>query len=140
MVKFYENWVRQYPIVSLEDGLAENDWDGWKILTDELGNKIQLVGDDNFVTNTALLARGIDSGVANSILIKLNQIGTITETLEAIEMARRNGSQAQHGALGNMDSRCDRGAGADPRITLSGGHSLLLALESHPALSTPAAA
>jgi enolase len=90
MVRFYSEWVRQYPIVSLEDGLAENDWDGWKILTDELGGKIQLVGDDNFVTNTALLARGIDSGVANSILIKLNQIGTVTETLEAIEMARRN--------------------------------------------------
>jgi enolase len=94
MVKFYANWARQYPIVSLEDGLAENDWDGWKMLTDELGSTIQLVGDDIFVTNTALLARGIDSGVANSILIKLNQIGTITETLEAIEMARRNGYTA----------------------------------------------
>jgi enolase len=91
LVKFLADWVRQYPIVSIEDGLAENDWDGWKILTDELGDKIQLVGDDIFVTNTALLARGIDSGVANSVLIKLNQIGTVTETLEAIEMARRNG-------------------------------------------------
>ncbi len=94
MVKFYANWARQYPIVSLEDGLAEDDWDGWKLLTDELGSKIQLVGDDLFVTNTARLARGIDSGVANSILIKVNQIGTITETLEAIEMARRNGYTA----------------------------------------------
>ena len=94
MVKFLADWVRQYPIVSIEDGLAENDWEGWKILTDELGDKIQLVGDDIFVTNTALLARGIDSGVANSILIKLNQIGTVTETLEAIEMARRNGYTA----------------------------------------------
>jgi enolase len=94
MVKFLADWVRQYPIVSIEDGLAENDWDGWKILTDEIGDKIQLVGDDIFVTNTALLARGIDSGVANSILIKLNQIGTVTETLEAIEMARRNGYTA----------------------------------------------
>jgi enolase len=94
MVKFYANWVRQYPIVSLEDGLAENDWDGWKLLTDELGDKIQLVGDDLFVTNTARLAQGIDSGVANSILIKVNQIGTITETLAAIEMARRNGYTA----------------------------------------------
>jgi len=91
MVKFWAAWARQYPIVSLEDGLAEDDWAGWKLLTDELGKKIQLVGDDIFVTNTALLARGIDSGVANSILIKLNQIGTITETLEAIDMARRNG-------------------------------------------------
>jgi enolase len=94
LVKFLADWVRQYPIVSIEDGLAENDWDGWKILTDELGDKIQLVGDDIFVTNTALLARGIDSGVANSVLIKLNQIGTVTETLEAIEMARRNGYTA----------------------------------------------
>src|SRR6202158_4738501 len=94
MVRFYANWARQYPIVSLEDGLAEDDWDGWKLLTDELGSKIQLVGDDLFVTNTARLARGIDSGVANSILIKVNQIGTITETLEAIEMARRSGYTA----------------------------------------------
>jgi enolase len=94
MVKFYADWVRQYPIVSIEDGLAEDDWEGWKMLTDELGDRIQLVGDDIFVTNSALLARGIDTGVANSILIKLNQIGTITETLEAIEMARRNGYTA----------------------------------------------
>jgi enolase len=94
MVKFYADWVRQYPIVSIEDGLAEDDWEGWKMLTDELGDRIQLVGDDIFVTNSALLARGIDTGVANSILIKLNQIGTVTETLEAIEMARRNGYTA----------------------------------------------
>ncbi len=94
MVRFWAEWARQFPIVSLEDGLAENDWDGWKMLTDELGDRIQLVGDDLFVTNTARLARGIDSGVANSILIKVNQIGTITETLEAIEMARRNGYTA----------------------------------------------
>jgi enolase len=94
MVRFWADWVQKYPIVSLEDGLAEDDWDGWKLLTDELGGKIQLVGDDIFVTNTARLARGIDSGVANSILIKVNQIGTITETLEAIEMARRNGYTA----------------------------------------------
>jgi enolase len=94
MVKFYADWARQYPIVSIEDGLAEDDWDGWKLMTDEMGKKIQLVGDDLFVTNTARLARGIDSGVANSILIKVNQIGTITETLEAIEMARRNGYTA----------------------------------------------
>jgi enolase len=94
MVKFWADWARQYPIVSIEDGLAEDDWDGWKLLTDEIGDKIQLVGDDLFVTNTARLARGIDSGVANSILIKVNQIGSITETLEAIEMARRNGYTA----------------------------------------------
>jgi enolase len=94
MVRFWAEWAQKYPIVSLEDGLAEDDWEGWKLLTDELGGKIQLVGDDLFVTNTARLARGIDSGVANSILIKVNQIGTITETLEAIEMARRNGYTA----------------------------------------------
>jgi enolase len=91
MVHFYENWVRQYPIVSLEDGLAEDDWEGWKILTDQLGSKIQLVGDDLFVTNTSRLQRGIEEGVGNSILIKLNQIGTVTETCEAIELARRYG-------------------------------------------------
>jgi enolase len=94
MVKFWEEWVRQYPIVSIEDGLAEDDWQGWKLMTDRLGDKIQLVGDDLFVTNTARLARGIDSGVANSILIKVNQNGSVTETLEAIEVARRNGYTA----------------------------------------------
>ena len=91
MVDFYQNWIRQYPIVSLEDGLAENDWEGWRILTDKLGGKIQLVGDDIFVTNVKLLQRGIEEGVGNSILIKLNQIGTVTETLEAIELGRRYG-------------------------------------------------
>ncbi len=91
MVAFYENWVRQYPIVSLEDGLAENDWAGWKVLTRELGNKIQLVGDDIFVTNTELFQKGIEEGVGNSILIKLNQIGTVSETLECIELGRRYG-------------------------------------------------
>ena len=94
MVRFYESWARQYPIISLEDGLAENDWDGWKLLTKELGGKIQLVGDDIFVTNTEILARGIEQGVANSILIKHNQIGTVTETLDAIEMAKRAGYTA----------------------------------------------
>jgi enolase 1/2/3 len=91
MVNFYDNWVRQYPIVSLEDGLAEDDWEGWRILTDKLGGKIQLVGDDLFVTNTQRLQRGIEEGVGNSILIKLNQIGTVTETFEAIELGRRYG-------------------------------------------------
>jgi enolase len=91
MVAFYADWVRQYPIVSLEDGLAENDWEGWKVLTRELGQKIQLVGDDLFVTNTELLQKGIEEGVANSILIKLNQIGTVSETFEAIELGRRYG-------------------------------------------------
>jgi enolase len=91
MVAFYDNWARQYPIVSLEDGLAEDDWAGWKILTDKLGGRIQIVGDDIFVTNIKRLQRGIEEGVANSILIKLNQIGTITETLEAIDLGRRYG-------------------------------------------------
>ena len=91
MVEIYKKLVSQYPIISIEDGLDENDWDGWKILTDELGGKIQLVGDDLFVTNTEKLARGIEEGIANSILIKVNQIGTLTETLDAIEMAKRAG-------------------------------------------------
>jgi enolase len=91
MAQYWAEWVRQYPIVSLEDGMAENDWDGWKILTGMLGAEIQLIGDDNFVTNTRLLKRGISEGVANSILIKLNQIGTVTETLEAISMASAAG-------------------------------------------------
>jgi enolase len=91
MVSYWDNWVRQYPIVSIEDGLAEDDWEGWRLMTDKLGGKIQLVGDDLFVTNTKRLQRGIEEGVANSILIKVNQIGTITETLEAIELGRRYG-------------------------------------------------
>jgi enolase len=90
MVRFWADWVRQYPIVSIEDGLAEDDWDGWRMMTDELGDQIQLVGDDLFVTNTERLSRGIDEGVANSILIKVNQIGSVSETLDAIDMARRN--------------------------------------------------
>ena len=91
MVRFFADWVRQYPIVSLEDGLAENDWEGWQLLTRELGDRVQLVGDDIFVTNTERLQRGIDEGVGNSILIKVNQIGTVSETLDAIALARRYG-------------------------------------------------
>ena len=91
MVEYYENWIKQYPIVSLEDGLAEDDWEGWKLLTEKLGGKIQLVGDDIFVTNSERLIRGIENDVANSILIKLNQIGTLTETLDTIEMAKTAG-------------------------------------------------
>jgi enolase len=89
MAEFWANWTRQYPIVSIEDGLAENDWDGWKILTKSVGQKIQLVGDDVFVTNPKIFARGIAEGIANAILIKLNQIGTVSETIEAVEMARK---------------------------------------------------
>jgi len=91
MVDFYENLVNKYPIISIEDGMAENDWDGWKKLTDRLGKRVQIVGDDLFVTNPKILKEGIQKGIANSILIKLNQIGTLTETLEAIEMAKRAG-------------------------------------------------
>jgi enolase len=94
MAAFWEDWARKYPIVSIEDGLAEDDWEGWRILTDKLGQKIQLVGDDLFVTNTRRLQRGIEEGVGNSILIKVNQIGTVTETLEAIELGRRYGYTA----------------------------------------------
>jgi enolase len=89
MAKYWEGWTKQYPIASLEDGMAENDWEGWKMLTDAVGKKVQLVGDDLFVTNVEYLSKGIDMGVANSILIKVNQIGTLTETLDAIEMAKR---------------------------------------------------
>jgi enolase len=89
MVTFWENWVRQYPIVSIEDGLAENDWEGWRLATKALGSKIQLVGDDAFVTNPKIFARGISEGIANAILIKLNQIGSVTETIEAVEMAKK---------------------------------------------------
>jgi enolase len=91
MVSLYEDWVRQYPIISIEDGVAEGDWDGWRAITRALGDRVQLVGDDLFVTNTTILQRGIDEKVANSILIKLNQIGTVTETLDAIAMASTAG-------------------------------------------------
>jgi len=89
MVDFYADWTSRYPIISIEDGCGESDWDGWKLLTDRLGKKVQLVGDDLFVTNTKFLKKGIDTGTANSILVKVNQIGTLTETLEAVEMAKR---------------------------------------------------
>jgi len=94
MVRFWTDWVRQYPIISIEDGMAEDDWKGWKLLTDSLGKKIQLVGDDLFVTNTERLARGIREGIGNSILVKVNQIGSLTETLEAIHMAMQAGYTA----------------------------------------------
>lgn len=94
MIDYYEEMVNKYPIISIEDGLSEDDWDGWKLLTERLGKKIQLVGDDLFVTNTERLAKGIELGVTNSILIKLNQIGTITETLDAIELAKTHGYTA----------------------------------------------
>jgi len=94
MIAYYRELVEKYPIVSIEDGLAEDDWEGWKKLTDALGGKVQLVGDDLFVTNTERLSRGIEAGVGNSILIKVNQIGTLTETFDAVEMAKRAGYTA----------------------------------------------
>ncbi|MGH9359393.1 MAG: phosphopyruvate hydratase [Terriglobia bacterium] len=94
MIRLYSEWARQYPIISIEDGLAQDDWDGWRDLTSELGGKLQLVGDDIFVTNTERLERGIEEGVGNSILIKLNQIGTVTETMAAIDLAMRHGYTA----------------------------------------------
>ncbi len=94
MVAFWSDWASKYPILSIEDGMGENDWDGWKALTEAIGDRVQLVGDDLFVTNTKFLQKGIDLGVANSILIKVNQIGTLTETLECIELARSNGRTA----------------------------------------------
>jgi enolase len=87
MIQLYEDWLRQYPIVSIEDGLAEGDWDGWKTLTSTLGGRVQLIGDDVFVTNPAILKRGIADGIANALLVKLNQIGTVSETLDAVRMA-----------------------------------------------------
>ncbi|HET6871772.1 MAG TPA: phosphopyruvate hydratase, partial [Sporolactobacillaceae bacterium] len=94
MIELYSQLIEKYPIVSIEDGLDEKDWEGWKKLTEKLGNKVQLVGDDLFVTNTKKLAEGIERGIGNSILIKVNQIGTLTETFEAIEMAKRAGYTA----------------------------------------------
>jgi enolase len=94
MAAFWEGWVRQYPIISLEDGMSEDDWDGWKVLTRALGKKIQLIGDDIFVTNPEIFGRGIAQGIGNAILIKLNQIGSVTETIEAVQMARKAGYAA----------------------------------------------
>jgi len=91
MIKMYEGWCQQYPIVSIEDGVGEGDWDGWKMLTQALGQKVQLVGDDVFVTNPKILAKGIEEGVANSVLVKVNQIGTLTETLDCVALATRSG-------------------------------------------------
>ena len=90
MVGFWKDWTSKYPIASIEDGLAEDDWAGWKLATDELGDKVQLVGDDLFVTNTKRLAKGIEEGIANSILVKVNQIGSLTETIESVQLATKN--------------------------------------------------
>jgi enolase len=91
MVEFWESWVKQYPIISIEDGMAEDDWEGWKLMTEKLGKKIQLVGDDLFVTNVKRLQKGIDEKIANALLVKVNQIGTLTETINAVSLAQNNG-------------------------------------------------
>jgi enolase len=119
LIKLWEGWVNQYPIVLLEDGLAENDWNGWKNLTAALGKKIEIVGDDLFCTNKAILAEGIQKGVANSILIKLNQIGTVTETLETIELAYKNSYNCfvSHRSGETVDSFI-----ADLTVAVNAGH------------------
>jgi len=119
MVKHWERWVNQYPIVLLEDGLAENDWEGWKNLTDVIGTKTEIVGDDLFCTNKKILAQGIEKGVANSILIKLNQIGSLTETLETIELAYKNSYNCfvSHRSGETVDSFI-----ADLTVAINAGH------------------
>ena len=119
MVRMYEEWVRKYPILVLEDGLAEDDWDGWKLLNKELGDKIELVGDDLFVTNIKRIARGIEENAANAVLIKLNQIGTLTETVAAIEMARKAGwgAMVSHRSGETVDSFI-----ADLTVAMGTGH------------------
>jgi enolase len=119
MIRMWESWTSQYPIVLLEDGLGENDWDGWKVLTQELGQKVELVGDDLFCTNKAIVQKGIDSHVANSVLIKLNQIGTVTETLETVRLAQDNGYKTfvSHRSGETVDSFI-----ADLTVAVGAGH------------------
>jgi enolase len=119
MVEMYDEWIRKFPIMVLEDGLAEDDWDGWKILNETLGDKIELVGDDLFVTNVKRIERGIAENVANAVLIKLNQIGTLTETIAAIEMARQAGwgAMISHRSGETVDSFI-----ADFTVAMGTGH------------------
>ena len=119
IVKLWESWMKQYPIILLEDGFAENDWEGWQNLTKSLGNKIEIVGDDIFCTNKSIFAEGISRKVANSVLIKLNQIGTVTETLETIELAYRNGYNAfvSHRSGETVDNFI-----ADLTVAVNAGH------------------
>ena len=117
-VKFLAGLVEKFPIISIEDGMAEGDWDGWKLLTDALGKKIQLVGDDLFVTNTKILAEGIEKGICNSILIKVNQIGTLTETFAAVEMAKRAGYTA---VISHRSGETEDSTIADIAVGLSAG-------------------
>ena len=119
MVKHWADWARQYPIVLLEDGMAENDWAGWKMLTEELGSRLELVGDDLFCTNPQILTKGIDQGTANSILIKLNQIGTLTETLQTIELAKKSGYNC---SISHRSGETEDTTIADLAVGTSAGH------------------
>jgi enolase len=118
MVAYWKNWVNKYPIISIEDGLAEDDWAGWKMATIEMGDRVQLVGDDLFVTNTKRLSRGIEEGIANSILVKVNQIGTLTETIEAVQMATRN---AYTSVMSHRSGETEDSTIADLAVALSTG-------------------
>lgn len=118
MIEFYGEWIKKYPVISIEDGLSEDDWEGWQKLTSDLGGKVQLVGDDVFVTNTSILSKGIKEGVANAILIKLNQIGTLTETLEAIELADRAGYRS---IISHRSGETEDTAIADLSVALNTG-------------------
>jgi len=117
-VSYYERLLKDYPIVSIEDGLSEDDWDGWKILTQKLGKRIQLVGDDLFVTNTRRLQEGIDKKVANTILIKVNQIGTLTETIQAIQLATKNG---YHSIISHRSGETEDAFIADLAVAVGSG-------------------
>src|SRR5690606_2457124 len=118
MVDYWAGWVKKYPIISIEDGMAEDDWDGWKGLTDKIGRQVQLVGDDLFVTNVKRLQDGIDKGVANSILIKVNQIGSLTETINAVELAKRNGYKS---VMSHRSGETEDSAIADLAVALNTG-------------------
>ena len=118
MAAYWESWINKYPIVSIEDGLAEDDWQGWKILTEKAGKKVQLVGDDLFVTNVKRLSRGISEGVANSILVKVNQIGTLTETIEAVRMAHNSSYTA---VMSHRSGETEDTTIADLAVALSTG-------------------
>jgi enolase len=118
MVAYWKNWANKYPIISIEDGLAEDDWSGWKLATEEMGDRIQLVGDDLFVTNTKRLSRGIEEGIANSILVKVNQIGTLTETVEAVQMATRN---AYSSVMSHRSGETEDSTIADLAVALNTG-------------------
>jgi enolase len=118
MVDYWVNWASKYPIISIEDGMAEDDWNGWKKMTEKLGKKIQLVGDDLFVTNVKRLQEGIDKGVANSILVKVNQIGSLTETIDAVNLAKRN---AYKSVMSHRSGETEDSTIADLAVALNTG-------------------